>query len=464
MAFVAPLSVQAASLSVTASPSTVQVGNTVTVSVLVNSEGVAINNAEGSLTFPRELFDVISVSSDVSVFSLWIQAPTYNGNSAISFNGGVPSPGYLGSNGKIFNVVLRAKSSGSASFVLENAAVRANDGLGTNVFSRATGATVAVRATTPAPVTDPTQPVQTLEIVSTTHPSQDRWYASKEAVLTWKLPSGTDAVQTLLSTKKGEIPTILYRPAILEKTIKDLEDGVWYFNVRARSAGLWGPVMSHRLQIDTVPPIIRSAVATYDSTQETLVVNIDTIDERSGVGDIQVSVDGNDLGTQLFEEQQTAYQFQGQFSAGTHTAVVTVRDKAQNHAESYRIGFDVVQVEKESHIPSFSLSEFNLLALLIPTLLLSFASVFMNLVLWRKLRRYERHGVRGSGVTKLQQNTKQKLLSLKKDLQIQAREYDRARKRRDITAEDADNIKKIKSHIAEAEMYLAQKIKEINKK
>ena len=62
-------SVFAATIQINSSSNSLAPGATATLNVMLNSEGVAINNAEGVIKFPTDLFDVllhhISVSSVV---------------------------------------------------------------------------------------------------------------------------------------------------------------------------------------------------------------------------------------------------------------------------------------------------------------------------------------------------------------------------------------------------------------
>lgn len=482
--FAAPLGVHAASLSVSTSPSTVQTGGTVTVSVLVNSEGVAINNAEGSLTFPRELFDVVSVSSDVSIFSLWIQAPTYNGNNTISFNGGLPSPGYLGSNGRVFSVVLRAKSPGSATFTLENAAVRANDGLGTNVLSRTAGAFAAVQAPQSAPVAVPAASPPSavsgnpLAIHSETHPEEDRWYSAKQVVLAWDLPVGIEAVQTLLSDSPSDLPAVLYQPPITEKKLDDLDDGVWYFALRTRTASGWGKVVRYKLQVDTTPPVLRDVRLEYVDEQHSIVVrsNQDTFstahmavgsmasDDTSGVAQVDIVIDGEVKKRVAYTDlSERTYQLPIELDSGQHTAQLRVYDQAGNSAESHQIKFEVV-AHGHDHDTDFSellSNEQKVTVVLSFAFLLSLISIMMNIVLWYKLHRTKSRPV--AGKSRMQQHTRQKLQTLMKDIIRQRKEFDREHKRRDITPKDAEYVQKMRLHLTEAEEYLAEKIKQVQK-
>jgi hypothetical protein len=490
-AFFAPLIAQAAVLYVQPSPAGVAVGSTVAVSVLVDTEGSAINNAEGVLSFSKDIFDVVSINKDASLFSLWIQAPSYDGNNSISFNGGLPSPGYQGSNGRLFTVTLRAKAAGTGIITLDNAAVRANDGLGTNVMRNANGSTVAVQPAASAPPTaapaQETPPAASpndtaIAISSPTHPSQDAWYSQTHATLMWDLPAGADAVQTLLSPTQGATPTVTYRPAIGQKVVDNLEDGVWYFNLRAHTKSGWGPTSSYKLQIDTTPPTLSGVVIVYDPVSSELVLsaaaaNSDASDKislsgaaadsLSGLSKIAVIVDGEEI-TSIPPNKLDGktYTVPVTLQVGMHDAQLRVTDAAGNSTDSSESRFEVLQAPTFMDILRMQLGSFDTGGLLlILTLLLSCFSVLMNIVLWKKLHRYERQeGKNILPVSKIQRDARQKLLALRKDLQKQARELERAHGRQDITPNDAAYLKKIREHLAETELFLGQKIKDVEKR
>jgi hypothetical protein len=111
------------------------------------------------------------------------------------------------------------------------------------------------------------------------------------------------------------------------------------------------------------------------------------------------------------------------------------------------------------------LSSLNLtLILLIAALLLSCSSILMNLILWRKLRRYEQHERKNiPDIVQIQRGAKQKLLVLKKDLQRQGKELE-YHGRKDISTEDAAHLERIREHLSDAEAYIDQKIRDVEKR
>lgn len=492
----APVWVHAATLSVVPASAQIAVGSTIVVYVQVDSEGVAINNAEGSLTFPTELFDVVSVNQTPSIFTLWIQSPSYGG-SGVSFNGGLPAPGYSGSGGRLFAVVLRAKAAGTGTLGILGGAVRANDGLGTDVLRNSYGATVTTvapaapaasvtPAAVPAEAPAKAEPSGAIQISSATHPSQDNWYSASEAELEWKVPAGADAVQTLVSKIKGATPSVIYRPAIAQKTTSALEDGVWYFNLRAHTAAGWGPISSYRIQVDTIAPELGQVKISYNGDSKTLVlsavaesdvsrgITLDAVvtDALSGLGRLDVVVDGKvaaSVPASDFQKKGT-YTLPITLTTGEHSASLRAVDNAGNQAESAETGFSVVYQPAWIEtlwgtLTSVCLSPMWLL--LLAALGLSSLSLLMNFVLWKKLRRSEGRTGRGrspkSVVGQVQRETKQNLQALKKNLQKQDKSLQKANMRADITPQDTAYLKKVRGHLAEAEAYLDQKMKEVDK-
>ena len=100
-------SAEAATLFTRPSQASVSVGNIINVQVLVNTGGKAINNAEGTIQFPKDFLEVISLDTKSSIFSLWVEEPGFsNGIGQATFNGGAPNPGFTGSNGSVPSITF----------------------------------------------------------------------------------------------------------------------------------------------------------------------------------------------------------------------------------------------------------------------------------------------------------------------------------------------------------------------
>ena len=98
------------------------------------SSSETMNAAEFFFSFPTDLVEVVSIDT---IYSLWVTgSPKFdNITGTLSFEGGLPTPGFSGDNGLIATVVFRTKNAGSGEITIdtEKSRVLANDGLGTNI-------------------------------------------------------------------------------------------------------------------------------------------------------------------------------------------------------------------------------------------------------------------------------------------------------------------------------------------
>jgi len=145
--FVATNSIYAATLSLLPSPANVSVGNIVSVKVFVDTTNKYINNAEATIQFPVEMLEVVSITKGSSIFTLWVEEPSFsNATGKITFNGGVPTPGYIGQGGYIATITFKAKKQGVASVIFSDGAVRENDGLGTDILTSKNSGVIQIGA------------------------------------------------------------------------------------------------------------------------------------------------------------------------------------------------------------------------------------------------------------------------------------------------------------------------------
>ncbi len=128
-----------------------------TVRVYVSSPTQAMNAVSGTLTYPGSL-SVVSINRNGSIIDFWTDEPTAVGGS-IRFEGIVLNPGYQGSGGTLFSVTFSGKKTGLASLGFNDAAILANDGLGSNIIISAGTGSIRVGgalAVAPEPTLDET--------------------------------------------------------------------------------------------------------------------------------------------------------------------------------------------------------------------------------------------------------------------------------------------------------------------
>lgn len=298
-----PDKARAASLYFSPADGNFAVGDIFSVNLFVDTGGAAINNAEARVEFPTEFLNVVSVSQFASIFSLWIQPVFYfNSEGMIIFNGGLPTPGYTGSSGRIFSVVFQAKKTGTASLILSPAFVRANDGLGTDILT----SVESVQYNLGAPLLEkkaeaparPSLPAPSApEISSPTHPDQNKWYALKEAKFNWSLPSGVNAIRFSVDALPAASPTIIYTPPVKVKELTNMGDGVWYFHAQFRNQAGWGGTAHYRFQIDTTAPEL-SAIKFIDGRETDNSrpnISFEAKDALSGVAHYKMKIDDGEF-------------------------------------------------------------------------------------------------------------------------------------------------------------------------
>jgi len=334
-----PLVAEAATLYFSPSSGAYTVGGTLSVNVYVSSADQAMNAASGVISFSQDKLEVASLSKSGSIITLWVQEPTFlNSAGTVNFEGIVLNPGFTGVAGKIITTNFRVKAAGLANLNFSSGSVLANDGKGTNIltslgnaqFSLGYAGPTVPEATTPSAVSGaPSAP----QISSLTHPDPNKWYAKKDAKFTWSIPSDVTGVRLLVGRIPAAIPTVTYVPAISEKEVTNLGDGIWYFHVQLRNASGWEEVSHFRFQIDTEPPAPFEIkfVDGKETTNPRPTVIFDTTDSLSGIEYYRVKIGESDFFTLSSEiVQSNPYTLPLQ-DLGKRTILVQAFDKAGNY-------------------------------------------------------------------------------------------------------------------------------------
>lgn len=341
------LLVSASGIFILNDKSSVYENDTFVSTVYINTSGKIINSSDGTITFPKDKLQALSVSTYDSVFNLWVEQPVLSNTSGtVSFSGGIPNPGYNGVQGKVLQVTFKALKVGSPSISFSSAALRLNDGLGTDVSDTETGSVITIKSrgeiipapenTTPVNVPVDTSNQSRLEapiVTSVTMPNSEDWYGSKEATLEWKLPKGALMTEILLGSHPDSSPIVRYSPAISSKKLTNLENGIWYLHVRlSNSAGL-GKIAHRKIKIDLTSPSKLDVTTTIN--EGISVVDVSSDDALSGIANIELFVDGKSFkkqentGDKAFS---TSIKLDG-ITQGKHIVLVKASDKAGNKLE-----------------------------------------------------------------------------------------------------------------------------------
>lgn len=156
-----PSLVYAASLSISPPNETLEVGDRVTVKVMV-SGSESINAVSGEVSIPTNLFSIESVSKFGSVLNFWVSEPTFSNSSGrVNFEG-VALGGFQGGSGSVVTISLRAKAVGEGKISFVSGQVLANDGQGTNVTQSLSAGNFAVKEATQVKNVEKTEEVHSV--------------------------------------------------------------------------------------------------------------------------------------------------------------------------------------------------------------------------------------------------------------------------------------------------------------
>jgi len=247
---VLPIGAKAAGGSLYLSPTTGTffIGSTFDVSIFVNTGGNNVNAVKVDLKFDSKKIQIASPTAGKSFIEVWVAQPTYsNIQGTASFQGGVPSPGINTSSGLVSTITFRAVAPGKAAIsISDSSQVLLDDGMGTNILS-STG-----RGEYQLVIPPPEGP----KVFSTTHPDQNRWYRNNNPGFGWEKEVGITDFSYSIDHSSYGTPDNVSEGEETSVSYTDLEDGIWYFHVKAKKAGVWGGTSHYLVQIDATSPAV----------------------------------------------------------------------------------------------------------------------------------------------------------------------------------------------------------------
>ena len=300
---VLPKVTNAANLYFSPSSGAHAVGTTFSVGVYVSSSDKAMNAASGVISFPGDKLEITSLSKTGSIFSLWVQEPTFLISSGtVHFEGIILNPGFTGSGGKIISLTFKTKTAGKASLTFSSSSVLANDGKGTNILASLGSAQFNLGGAAPA-VPEATKPLVVSgvpaapKISSSTHPDSDKWYNNKNPQFSWTLPAGVKGVSLYFSQSPTSNPGSVSDGLLSSKSYKNVADGIWYFHIKFKNSAGWGPITHFKIQIDTQPPapFTIEFVHGKESIDPSPIITFNTTDALSGILSYQIKIGSGGL-------------------------------------------------------------------------------------------------------------------------------------------------------------------------
>lgn len=343
-------SIHAADIIISPSSGSYKVGSTFSASVMLSNNKDVINAVSSEITFTTDTLELVSVSKIGSILYLWAEEPAFsNSTGKASFEGGVTNPGYSLSSGKLLSLTFRVKKEGKGLVSINSGSVLANDGSGTSVLNNTGAASFDFTQAPPTstvvePEVKPAAVASAPVIESSSYPDSSKWYSSKQASFSWKLPGGVTAVRTLYDKNPTATPSKVYDPPIATKSFTVDDDGINYMHVQFKSASGWGVVSHKKFQVDGVSPEKLEATLAPDEkdTNVSPVITVRAVDELSGLDRVSLKVDdGQEVNYPI--SISNTYRLPV-LTSGSHAVTVGVYDKAGNQATT-RIDIVVKEVQ-----------------------------------------------------------------------------------------------------------------------
>lgn len=322
---------EGASLYLSPNSGTFFVGSTFDVSVFMNTGGENVNAVEVNIRFDPKKLQVASPTTGKSFIEVWVAQPTYsNTKGTMRFIGGVPTPGIKITAGLVSTVTFRAISPGETSVVfLDSSKVLRNDPDGTNIL---TSLSKGVYSLVIPPPEGP-------KIFSPTHPDQNKWYKNNNPTFSWEKEKGMTDFSYSLDQDISATPDSLSEGSHTSISYSEIEDGMWYFHVKAKKDGVWGGVSHYLVRIDTTSPALFTP--TVEPSTKTIerqpLISFITTDALSGLNyyklkyiDITPEREEEDVG--FFTEVSSPHKLPS-LEVGEYLVVIRAHDVADNWKE-----------------------------------------------------------------------------------------------------------------------------------
>ncbi|MBI2046431.1 MAG: hypothetical protein HYT28_03375 [Parcubacteria group bacterium] len=364
-------SADAAVISLLPQARTFGVGQEFNVDIKIDTEETHINAGQATVRFPIGMLELMSVDKSGSAFGFWVEEPKIsNEDGTLMFTGGTTS-GVSGGSLQILKMKFKAKDAGLVDILLQDAAVTASDGKGTNVLSALKGTSVSVGTQVIPPVTPtisvPSTARQVIPVVSVPAPEPQkvvreaivaqklpgkpllrvplygdstRWYNHQgEAVVFWDVPPDAVTVAVAVDRSPRTIPQKPEAELFTGKNLGVLKEGVSYVHVRFRNNVGWGETAHFKIAIDVTPPLPFEINDSLTSDNPTPKIQYEAHDALSGVSHTVLFLDGKEF----LRSTSTSVVLPPQ-PPGPHTILARVFDFSGNSAES-EMKFEILPLQ-----------------------------------------------------------------------------------------------------------------------
>ncbi|MCK4782024.1 hypothetical protein KAS79_03850 [Candidatus Parcubacteria bacterium] len=447
-----PVRAEGASLCLSPSQGSYNIGQSFSVNIMLNTDGAAVNAAQAVLYYPSAQLKVIKVSKTNSIFGMWVKEPVYsNGAGTIIFGGGLPSPGYTGSSGKVLNVIFQGKFSGQAKLYFGKEIILADDGRGTNIFKLSKGGSYFINISEKIKID--TEPPEPFEIIV-----DNEGYPANPHPLLYFEAKDDDSGINHYEIKIGEQDILtLMEPQANPYKIPLQEPGVYTLEVKAiDNAGNAFTAFSE-INVESIPaPEVAVCPETFISGEEvfhiegtaapgyTVIVFFEKAQELIKKWETK----SNEKGDWLINED-------GLFKSGKY--IISAKAKDALGAISYPSKEYIVKVILSGFVlgPWFiDYSLFNLLLLiLLLILLIILIYLFFRIINTQRAIKRESKDLKNKFYKEYNE--------LCKDIELQLKLFRKAKQQRALTEEEKQAEKELLKNLADIERVIKKELKDI---
>jgi len=316
-----------ASLYLSPNSGTFNIKSTFDVSIYLNTGEKNINAIKADLKFNPKKLQIVNPNVGKSFISIWAVPPSFsNTEGYLSFQGGIPSPGIKTSSGLISTIKFRAIDPGETTIYLINSSLALlDDGNGTDILNS------YGRGVYNISILPPKGP----DVFSLTHPDQNKWYKDNNPTFSWEREDGVNEFSYSIDQDSMGSPDNKPDENITSKSYSNLDDGIWYFHIKARKGEIWGGQSHYFVRIDNGNPASFSIeVSPSEKTSfKQPVISFFTTDAFSGIDHFEIKVIDisveNKKNNSFFVEASSPYHFSN-LKIGSYTVIVRAYDKAGN--------------------------------------------------------------------------------------------------------------------------------------
>ncbi len=219
------------------------------------------------------------------------------------------------------SIRFKTKKTGEAEISFTDSAVLAADGKGTDILDQTEKGYFNIIKVGP-------------KIYSPTHPKEEFWYSKSNPKFLWEITSDIVGLSQQFNQTASSLPGAVSEGIFGERSFENVEDGIWYFHLRAQNEDGWTRPSHFKVQIDTTPPSPFDVAVDNqgDSTNPRPLLYFEAEDNFAGVSHYEIEIDEEDkfsipiAGTNPF---QLPLQM-----PGFHKILVRAIDKAGNFRDA----------------------------------------------------------------------------------------------------------------------------------